>query len=194
MDTNHTTPGQPPFRRGFWLVVAGVGLGAVALSVWIKHALPKPHSGLPVGEAAPELQAAGWLNGEAPSRLPAEGTIRVMHAWFTSCPACLKEVPELIKLHAKHQGQGVEFVGLTYEPQAMLPDIQDYLEATGIPWVNGYGGLETLKQFGVEYFPSTWIIDSKGQILWNRDSTLSLEEAIPLALAGKLPDEPSHKP
>ncbi len=145
METHTDTTGEPSVRRGFWLVVLSVALCAVLLSVWIKNSLPKSHSGLTAGAAAPELQAAGWLNGDAPRQLPEPGTIRVMHAWFTSCPACLKEAPELVKLHAEYKDQGAEFVGLTYEPPARLSDIEEYLETTGITWVNGYGGLETLR-------------------------------------------------
>lgn len=117
-----------------------------------------------------------------------------MHAWFTTCPACYREAPSLVKLHAEYHDQGVEFVGLTYEPPDMVSQIEEYLDTTGITWVNGYGGLETLQAFGVEYFPSTWIIDAEGQILWNRDSDIPLEEAIPLALAGKLRQENSTTP
>lgn len=187
METQQGTTGERGARHGFWMVVLSVALGAVLLSVWIKNSLPKPHSGLPAGSDAPVLDAAGWLNGEAPKETPAPGTIRVMHAWFTSCPACLKESPKLVKLHEKYHDQGVEFVGLTYEPPDMLPKIEEYLQTTGITWVNGYGGLATLQKYGVEYFPSVWIIDSDGEILWSLDSELPLEEAIPLALAGKLP-------
>jgi thiol-disulfide isomerase/thioredoxin len=185
MESERVTSANPPARPRFWGVVFGVALAALLLSVWIKQSLPKPHSGLPAGETVPELQAAGWINGEAPRQTPSPGTIRVLHAWFTTCPACVRETPELVRLHAKYHNQGVEFVGLTYEPPSMVSDIEEYLNAKGITWVNGYGGLETLQQFGVEYFPSLWIIDSEGKILWNRDSEIPLEEAIPLALAGK---------
>jgi thiol-disulfide isomerase/thioredoxin len=187
MEPDQMTTGEPTVRPGFWLVVLGVALGAVLLSLWIKNAIPKPHSGLSAGAEAPVLQAVGWLNGEAPRPTPAPGTIRVMHAWFTTCPACSKEAPELVELHAEYKDQGVEFVGLTYESPARLRDIEKYLETTGITWVNGYGGLETLQQFEVEYFPSVWIIDSDGRILWNRASKLPLEQALPLALEGKRP-------
>ena len=186
MATDNVTPAETAPRSGFWLVVLGTGLCAVLLSVWIRNSLPDSHSGLPAGAVATVLKAAGWLNGETPAQTPAPGTIRVMHAWFAACPACLEEAPALVKLHAEYHDQGVEFVGLTYEPPDMVSQIDEYLQATGITWVNGYGGLETLQEFGVEYFPSIWIIDSQGQILWNRDSELSLEEAIPLALSGKL--------
>jgi hypothetical protein len=183
-------PITPPFgagaRRVFWLVLVAIAGCAVLLTVWIKNAIPRPHSGLAAGDSSPEIEAAGWVNGEAPRQVPAAGRIRVMHAWFTTCPACYKESAELVKLHAQYHDQGVEFVGLTYEPPEMLPDVEDFLRRTGITWVNGYGALKTLQQFGVEYFPSIWIIDSAGNILWSLDSKLPLAEAIPLALAGKL--------
>ncbi len=117
-----------------------------------------------------------------------------MHAWFTTCPACYRESAELVKLHAKYQDQGVEFVGLTYETRERLPEIEEFLKATGVTWVNGYGALETLQQFRVEYFPSIWMIDSQGQIVWNMDSDVPLDRAIPLALAGKLATQNSGQP
>lgn len=184
-DLDFVTSGQRT-PRAFLLVLFGVFIAATLLTVWIKSSIPQPHSGLAAGSSAPTLQAAGWLNGEAPAQTPKPGTIRVMHAWFTLCPACYRESAELVKLHEKYQDQGVEFVGLTYEPPEMLPDIEKFLQTTGITWVNGYGGLETLQEFGVEYFPSIWIIDSEGEILWSLDSDLPLDAAIQKALAGKL--------
>src|SRR5690606_27326982 len=102
-----------------------------------------PHSGLAAGSSSPPIEAAGWVNGDAPGQTPKAGTIRVMHAWFTTCPACYRESAELVKLHEKYHDQGVEFVGLTYESPAMLPDIEKFLDKTGITWVNGYGALKT---------------------------------------------------
>lgn len=194
MDTDDLTTGLNAPRSHFWFVVLGVVLCAMFLAAWIRNSLPKSHSGLPAGTKAPVLEAAGWLNGEAPTETPAAGTIRVMHAWFTTCPACYKEAPKLVELHTTYRDQGVEFVGLTYEPPDMLSQIEEYLQKTGITWVNGYGGLATLQAYGVEYFPSIWIIDSAGQILWNRDSEIPLEEAIPLALSGKLQAQSTQSP
>ncbi len=192
MTSDNPPPQAAGSRRGFWMVFLFFAFAAALFANWIKHSLQKSHGGLSAGKAAPKLNAEGWLNGQAPTETPKAGTIRVVYAWFTTCPACYRESSLLVKLHKQYHDQGVEFVGLTYESQKLLPDIKQFLDQTGITWINGYGALDTLQQYGVEYFPSIWIIDAQGQILWSMDSREPLEEAIPLALAGKL--TPQAKP
>lgn len=164
------------------------------MAFWLKQASSPQMSGLSAGSTAPPLHAAGWLGGDAPEPMPPEGKLRLVHAWFTTCPACHRQAAELVKLHEQYADRGVEFVGLTYEPAERLPEIKQSLEETGISWVNGYGALETLKRYDVEYFPSIWLIDSEGRILWSLDSPEPLEKAIPLALAGKLSPQPAGSP
>lgn len=172
--------------RGFWTVLAVVAGSAALFAVWLKYAGSSGHSGLPAGTIAPNLQAEGWLNGEEPKPNPPPGRVRLLHAWFTTCPACYQEAPELVRLHQEFAPKGVEFVGLTYESADRLPEIENYLKQTGITWVNGFGALATLREYGVEYFPSIWIVNSEGKVLWNLDSGPSLEGALRLAIGGKL--------
>ncbi len=40
------------------------------------------------------------------------GKIVVLNFWFTSCPPCLKEIPELNKIVAEYKGKDVVFLGL----------------------------------------------------------------------------------
>ncbi len=147
MSEDATTTKTTGTRRGFWLALLGVSAAVVLLTVWLKNSIPQPHGGLPAGQSAPSLQAAGWVGGEVPSALPEPGTVRLVHAWFTTCPACYREAPELVKLHAKYAPQGVEFVGLTFEPTQRLPEVKEFLRRTGITWLNGYGAAETLDRF-----------------------------------------------
>jgi len=187
-------PLQKKTRRGFWIVLAAVGAGTFLMAFWLKHASSPQMSGLPAGSLAPPLRAAGWVGGNPPEQTPRKGNLRLVHAWFTTCPACHRKAAELVKLHEHYADRGVEFVGLTYEPADRLPEIRKSLEETGITWVNGYGALETLKRFDVEYFPSIWLIDAEGRILWSLDSPEPLEKAIPMALAGKLSAQPAGSP
>ena len=172
--------------HGFWTVLAVVAGSAALFAVWLKYAGSRGHSGLPAGSIAPNLQVQGWVNGEEPQPNPPPGRVRLLHAWFTTCPACYQEAPELVRLYQEFAPKGVEFVGLTYETAERLPEIRDYLKQTRITWVNGYGALATLREYGVEYFPSIWIIDSEGEVLRNLDSKPPLEEALRLAVQGKL--------
>lgn len=195
MTTQHPTPPiRKGTRRGFWIVLAAVLVCTFLMAAWLKQAGSPQMSGLSAGSTAPPLQAAGWIGGNPPEQTPREGNLRLVHAWFTTCPACHRQAAELVKLHEQYADRGVEFVGLTYEPAERLPEIRKTLEETGMTWVNGYGALETLQQFDVEYFPSIWLIDSEGRILWSLDSPEPLEKAIPLALAGKLDAKRADSP
>lgn len=175
---------QTPNR--FWMILAGAAVVSMLFAVWLKSANIGRHSGLPAGSETPPLEAAGWINGDPPATLPPEGKVRLLHAWFTTCPACYRETPLLVRLHKEYADKGVEFVGLTYEPADRLREIQEYLSSTDITWVNGYGGSATLEKFGVNYFPSAWIIDAEGTVLWNMDSEIPLEKALALSAEGKL--------
>jgi len=186
-------PKQPHPPNRFWTVLVGVALVSALFAVWLKTANSRGHSGLAAGSETPPLKAAGWINGDPPAETPPPGQVRLLHAWFTTCPACYRETPLLVRLHKEYADQGVEFVGLTYEPADRLREIQEYLSATGITWVNGYGALETLQKFGVEYFPSAWIIDAEGTVLWNLDSEIPLEKALQLGIAGQLAPPDSNR-
>lgn len=180
--------------RRFAYVLLAVVVSATLLAVFLKNTDRPPMGGLAAGESAPALQATGWLNGEAPAATPKQGTIRVLHAWSTNCVPCLREAAELVKLHEEYQEQGVEFVGITYEPPQRLAEVQEFLKNTGITWLNGYGAVQTFQDWNVQAVPCVWIIDSHGRILWNVNSPQPLEQAIPLALAGELAPQRTVEP
>lgn len=74
------------------------------------------------------------------------------------------------------------FVGLTDETASELPEVQRFIDDTGITWLNGYGAGETLEEFGHAYNPQRWLIGRDRRIAWNESSSESLEEAIEAAL------------
>ncbi len=78
------------------------------------------------------------------------------------------------------------FIGLTDQGAADLPDIEKFLSDTGVTWRNGYGAGETLQKFGHAYYPQMWVIGRDGRIAWNRNSGVSLEEGIEMALTAEV--------
>ena len=165
------------------IVFAGVALAA-AFSYWLKSRVShEPRGGLQVGAPMPELRAAGWLNGSAPSQAELAGKVVFVNAWFTTCPNCHEQTPELVQLYKKYHDRGVIFIGLTYEPPEMLDDIKFTLGKLEMTWTNGYGALETLQAFDVTGFPSYWLIGPDGRVAWNIDSHKTLEAAIDEAMA-----------
>ncbi|MCA9070605.1 MAG: TlpA family protein disulfide reductase, partial [Planctomycetaceae bacterium] len=118
--------------RHFWFAVLAVAGSATLFAIFLKNTNYPQAGGLATGESAVPLQAVGWLNGDAPATMPPPGKVRVLHAWSTNCVPCIREATELVKLHAQYQNDGVEFVGITYEPPQRLADVRKFLGDTGI--------------------------------------------------------------
>ncbi|WP_339749410.1 TlpA disulfide reductase family protein [uncultured Rubinisphaera sp.] len=134
-------------------------------------------AGLAVGEVAPEITAAGWVNGEPPTDLT--GKVVVVNAWATWCHLCREKAPELVEIYNQFADRDdVIFIGLTTNDASVMPAIKKFLEEPGITWPNGYGATESLQKFQADYIPSVWVISQSGKIAWNYDSPGDLESAI----------------
>lgn len=167
----------------FLRVVLLVGAFAIGFTLWIRSGLrPEPIGGLAPGNPAPPIQAQGWINGEPPSSKHLAGKVVVLDAWATYCLPCRRAAPEMIRTYEKYKGRGVVFIGLTAEGEELLPQIQEFLADTKIPWVNGYGAVDTLIALDATAIPNYWVVGPNGNIVWNADSG-SLDEGIQHALA-----------
>ena len=166
-------------------VLAVAVLIVVVISVWMKQPTMNGGGpgGLAVGKPAPEIRAAGWINGTPPSQAERAGKVTVVNAWFADCPACLARAPEIVGPYERFRNRGVIFIGLTFDEEADLPAIRQKIAHMKMKWPNGYGALETLQAFDAMYFPSVWVIDGSGTVVWNTDSPESLDEGIERALA-----------
>ncbi len=132
--------------------------------------------------AAPAIQAAGWMNGPAPSEDSFQGKVVVIEAFASWCGPCAEFAPHLAKIHRRFADRGVIFVSLTNEEAEMKPEIQQFIDGTGIAWPVGYGATQTMRDLEVEYIPATWVISREGQIVWMEGSAGRLEDAIEAAL------------
>lgn len=164
------------------LVAVAVSLALVAfMRIGVRA---DPIGGLAPGNPAPPLQASGWVNGTPPTAESLAGKVVVVDAWATWCYPCRMAAPHLVEVSKKFSGRDVVFLGLTSEDEESLPEIHQFIDETGIPWVNGYGpdAVETLGKLEAYAIPAVWVIGRDGVIVWNRDSRESLEDAIEVAL------------
>jgi len=163
------------------LVIAGL------LAFWMSRKFngADPEGGLAVGQMAPPISAAGWLNGAGPEPKDLQGKVVLISAWGNHCPWCEKEAPELVALHKQFKDQ-VVFIGLTGDGLDELRG-RNFVERHNLTWPNGYAAIETLTGLECWAYPMEWIIGADGKIAWNTDSKrrggISLEEGLKQALA-----------
>ncbi len=134
---------------------------------------------------APEIRAAGWLNGPGPTPEELHGKVLVVDAWAFWCGPCRASAPELVKLHERYRERGVVFLGLTSEGADQDAENRRFLADTKITWPNGFGAVGTLIKLKADFIPQVWVIDRKYNLIWNVNSSEPIESAIDRALAQK---------
>lgn len=184
-DEPNGTPPRRGGRRAFWLVLGIVALASLVLYTLLRNVgvIDMAMYGLAPGAPAPAIEAAGWLNGPAPTPDDLAGKVLVVDAWATWCGPCRARAPELAKIHEQYHGRGVTFIGLTAEGAEQIPVMQEFFRSAGVTWSNGYGAVKTLHEFGNLVIPSVWVVGRDGKIVWNDASGTPLETGIEAALA-----------
>ncbi|MDX1629957.1 MAG: TlpA disulfide reductase family protein [Fulvivirga sp.] len=105
-----------------------------------------------------------------------KGKAIFVNLWATWCAPCIKEMPSLVQMEDQLRGEPVVFFYASNEP---LSKIKQFAEKK--PWDLNYTQLDMpLESLDVYGLPTTFIIDSKGQIVfketgmraWNSPETI----------------------
>lgn len=123
------------------------------------------------GKVAPDFTLK-TTEGKDLSLSDLKGKIVLIDFWASWCKPCRESFPHMIKLYEKYHPKGFEVLGVTNDSnhKAWKKAIKD----DGIPWLNvadefpENGPVRTAKvitSYGMDYLPSTVLIDKKGIII-----------------------------
>ena len=160
-----------------WCVLAGALIGMLVVAGCAEEASegePAASANAEPASAAPEIQAAYWLNTDPLSLADLRGNLVVLEFWATWCPPCRTTIPHLIKMYNEHKDDGVVFVSLTNEPRET---VEPFVEKMGMPYPIG-GGSPSGRTYGVRGIPHAFIISPAGEVVWEGHPMDGLQEAI----------------
>jgi peroxiredoxin len=120
------------------------------------------------GKPAPDFALAGLSGGEV-RLVDLHGKVVLLEVWFTGCPPCMAETPELVALDRELSPRGLAIVGanadralgLDYDDATRQRYIQEHhVDYPIVHWTRdsdrAYGG--------ISIFPTLFLIDQKGVV------------------------------
>lgn len=90
----------------------------------------------------------------------------VINYWATSCPPCIKEIPQLMKFHEKHKNHDAVVLGVDFE-DISLAWLKDFMDSMDMSYpVLRSDPSQRVTPFGVVIvLPTTFIISPAGELL-----------------------------
>lgn len=87
-------------------------------------------------------------------------------------------------MQENYKSQGVVVVALSYEPAAK---VMPYAKQHGMDFIVGGGAKATRDTYGVNAYPTMFVIDPSGRVTWKGHSSFAAEKAIQRVLAKNPP-------
>jgi thiol-disulfide isomerase/thioredoxin len=119
---------------------------------------------LQVGTKAPEFTVASLINNQAVSLSNGKGKITIVEFFIRNCGPYIAAIPELNKLHEQYSSK-LEI--LAVNPTDKLPAIQLFKNQYQPLYKIGINGEAVAKQYGVQGFPATFIVNKEGLIIYS---------------------------
>ena len=145
---------------------------------------------LRVGDPAPPLRVARWLNGEPVPRFE-PGKVYVLDFWATWCGPCLQAMPHLAALAKEHEAAGLVVIPVTTVAGRNSRDaVTAYVEANG----GKFTGLrfavcddrrtdaDWFEASGQEGIPCAFAVDRRGKVAFI-GHPMDLDRVLPGLLA-----------
>jgi thiol-disulfide isomerase/thioredoxin len=106
-----------------------------------------------------------------------KGKLVLLYFWADWCPSCAKELPNVQRAYETYHTRGVEFQGVSIEPDNHEKDLVEYTQTNKLPWPETYDGKMFQGELAQLYFvldtPTPFLIDGDtGKILATREDLL----------------------
>lgn len=119
------------------------------------------------------------LHGKTVKLSALKGKVVVLNFWFTSCPPCNAEMPELNKLVTDFQNQDVVFLALTFND---ISNVQELLKNHPFNYNILPSSTKVDKLYQISSWPTSLVIGRNGNIAF----TINYDQQIYAALSAQI--------
>jgi len=121
--------------------------------------------------AAPELSSGLWLNSEPLTLKSLHGRVVLIEFWTFACYNCRNTLPAVKRWDAQYRDKGLTIIGV-HTPESDLErneaDLRREVTALGIKYpVVTDNDYSTWKAYGVEAWPTLFLLDKQGRVRWS---------------------------
>jgi len=131
-------------------------------------AVPTTEAPAEADKDLPPLQIETWLHSEPLTLEALKGKVVVLDFWSIYCPPCIKLMPHLNGLYAKHKDEGLAVIGIT---ENRKDEVGPFLEKTPVSYpiaidrLKG-GEAQTQAAYGIVAIPTAFLIGRDGRLAW----------------------------
>ena len=123
-----------------------------------------------------------------------DNKVTMLNIWGTFCGPCINEMPDLGELERKYKDQGFEIVGLTCDvadqdgnfDEEVIADARAIIDHTKITYPVLVCPVDFLENLGIQAVPTTYFVDSEGNILGNIELGSNAKEIWEQIITGHL--------
>jgi thiol-disulfide isomerase/thioredoxin len=120
--------------------------------------------------AAPEFAKGTWINSDSLTLDKLRGRVVVVEFWTFGCYNCRNTLPSIKDWDARYRDRGLTIVGVhtpETESEYSFESVRREVPALGIKYpVVTDNDYQTWKAYGVEAWPTIFVLDKQGRIRW----------------------------
>ena len=145
---------------------------------------------LAIGDRAPALGPAVWLNGAAVPRFR-KGTVYLVEFWATWCFPCRQSLPHLNQLQQTYRRRGLQVLGVAAHESGSSAGLTQFLARNHLDYPVAYvaENAPTAPTWGWRARPNgiplAFVVDRRGRIVWwGEPRGDAFDDAVKRAVAG----------
>ncbi len=128
-------------------------------------------------DPAPPIVASEWHNSsEASSLEKFRGNVVLLDFWGTWCGPCVANLPKVQALHEKYKDRGLIVIGV--HSRQGRADVPAFLKRQSLSFPIAIDTGATAEGYGIESWPTYFLIDKSGKSPWGFSSALPSDEEI----------------